>query len=243
MSGRRVLSNIYPDYGSWLNWFWHMALFCVFPRHLWAPMRAEIHLAIVRLRCAFRRRSRFPLGQDLLVNIGAGPYGRPDWINVDGWKHPGVNIVHDCRRSLPLLNNSARGILCEHFLEHIDFMEEVPVFLSECWRALRPGGILRLVVPDAEQYLVAYATPGWDLMRHLRDTRQYQTKMEVVNEVFRGGGWRHKFAYDYETLECVVKRAGFRSVSRKKFGESAHPDLAIDRSHHSRESLYVEAVK
>jgi hypothetical protein len=80
-------------------------------------------------------------------------------------------------------------------------------------------------------------------MQDLREVDEFRTKMEVVNEVFRGGGGRHKFAYDYETLESLLKRAGFRGISRKTFGESDLAELAIDRQHHARESLYVEAAK
>jgi predicted SAM-dependent methyltransferase len=236
------MSRGYPDYGSGFARLWHHALFKVVPRHMLAPLRAEVHLALVRLRSFLRGRPRPSGNGPFLVNVGAGPYGRPDWVNIDGWRQPGVTVVHDCRRSLPLPDRSARGILCEHFLEHIDYGEELPAFLSECRRVLMPQGVLRIIVPDAELYLRAYTQPGWEEMHRIHGN-SHATKMEAVNQAFRGGGWFHKYAYDYETLERALEDAGFPTVRRSEFGTSALPELAIDRPEHAKESLYVEAIK
>jgi len=39
--------------------------------------------------------------KDLLVNLGAGPDGKPGWINVDLYEAPGIKCVYDCRKILP----------------------------------------------------------------------------------------------------------------------------------------------
>jgi predicted SAM-dependent methyltransferase len=231
----------YPEYGSRLSRLCHEALFRVLPRHTLAPLRAELHLLAVRATALLRGRIHAATDAGLLVNIGCGPYGREGWVNLDGWPQPGVSRLHDCRRSLPLPDGSARGVFCEHFLEHVDYVEEAPVLLAECRRVLRPGGVLRVVVPDAALYLRAYASPDWAYLRRLHGGSP-RTKMEAVNEVFRGG-WRHKFAYDFETLAELLRDAGFREVTRSGFAASRLPDLAIDRPEHARESLYVEALK
>ena len=44
--------------------------------------------------------------------------------------------------------------------EHIEPREELPRFLGDCHRALEPGGVLRIIVPDAERYLQAYCQGG-----------------------------------------------------------------------------------
>jgi predicted SAM-dependent methyltransferase len=163
-----------------------------------------------------------------------------------------VNCVWDCRRSLPFDDNSVRYIFSEHFFEHLDYTEEIPVVLSECLRVLQPGGIIRIVVPDAGRYLRAYCESGWEALTKLRELRSdhfdrytgcaYVTKMELVNEVFRQA-YTHKFAYDHETLERVLLHTGFARAERAQFGVSLAQDLAIDFADRAHESLYVEGIK
>jgi predicted SAM-dependent methyltransferase len=204
-------------------------------------LRYESRLAMTRLRSRGMRRA-FRGAHDLLINVGCGYMGRAGWVNVDGVRLPGVTCVFDSRTGLPFPDNSARAIFSEHFLEHISYSADAPRFLSGCARVLRPDGILRLVVPDAEKYLHAYISPGWDEMRKLRGCGGFATKMEVLNEVFRQG-IEHKFAYDYETLERLLLRCGFRKVERKEYGQSDLDVLRIDQYKRAAESLYVEATK
>jgi predicted SAM-dependent methyltransferase len=143
-------------------------------------------------------------------------------------------------------------IFCEHFFEHIDYTEEVPYFLSECHRVLKPGGVIRLIVPDIEKYLRAYSVGGWEDLSKIRPLKtnhtdyyggsQYNTRMELINVLFRQGH-EHKFAYDEETLEFVLRRYGFRTVLRQEFGRSMMPELCLDQPTRACESLYVEAKK
>jgi hypothetical protein len=85
---------------------------------------------------------------------------------------------------------------------------------------LQPGGIVRLVVPDAGMYLRFYCEPGWQALvaaRPLvkegelyRDTwigERYATKMEMINAVFRQSG-KHRYAYDAETLLLTLRDHG-----------------------------------
>ena len=51
-----------------------------------------------------------------------------------------------------------------HFLEHLE-REAAPVFLMECHRVLKPGGLLRVVVPDLEIIVREYL----DLVNRLNE--------------------------------------------------------------------------
>ena len=244
--------DIFPHYGrqkteaSKLKRF----LFEIVPQHTLRPFVSELRCWIVRLRTR-NVHCQFLGSRNVLVNVGAGENGHSGWINIDIAPRPGINCVSDCRKRLPLPNSSARAIYSEHFFEHLDYTEEIPYFLAECHRVLAPGAILRLVVPDAEAYLRAYCEGSWDKLAQLRTLKgrrdhwigsTYNTRMELINAVFRQGA-EHKFAYDYETLEFVLNHAGFRSIHRRQFGESALPDLHIDDPKRASESLYVEAAK
>lgn len=221
------------------------------PLHTAFPLLYEVYLVLLRL--ASRGASRRWRGQTgLLVNLGVGGSGKPGWVNVDIFPAPGVNCLYDCRKHLPFANNAVRGIFCEHFVEHLDYSEELPHFLSECRRVLQPGGVLRIIVPDAGRYLRAYAAGDWDALAALRPLEAgrtdvhfkfaYRTRMELINMIFRQGH-HHKYAYDLETLAFVLRRYGFAHVVRQQFGHSLLPVLAIDRAERAPESLYVEAVK
>ncbi len=223
----------------------------VLPRHAFEPLRDELRLAWLRLRSK-SVRARFASGRELLVNVGVGPFGKPGWVNVDAFPAPGVNCVYDCRRSLPFPDGSARIVYTEHFFEHLDYHEEVPSFLAECHRVLRPGGLLRLIVPDMERYLQAYGDDDWSALDRIRSLAEghvdpfvkcsYNTKMELLNVVFRQGH-QHKFAYDYETLALCLARAGFAAVERSRFGHSRAAEACLDHPDRESESLYVEAVR
>jgi predicted SAM-dependent methyltransferase len=207
----------------------------------------EARLTIVRLGARKAERSLSGL-TELLVNIGCGTNGLPGWVNIDIYGGPGVSCVFDCRTSLPLEPNAARAIYAEHFFEHLDRDHEAPRFLDACLQALRPGGVMRIAVPDAEKYLRAYSSPnGWAEMLSFSPIVPSNpppaglTKMDVVNKHFRQSH-QHKWAYDYETLEGLIRRAGFKDVLRSDYNVSRLGELRIDSPGRRAESLYVEAI-
>ncbi len=223
----------------------------VLPNHLLEQLRFEMHMLLVRLRSTNRVRTNM-MNKNLLLNVGAGDSGKDGWINLDGFAGTKVNCLYDARKRLPFPSDSIRGIFSEHFFEHIDYTEEAPRFLKECYRVLRDGGVLRIIVPDAEKYLLAYAEGGWQEFQRLRPLDEqmrdsyygwkYSTRMELINYVFRQGQ-QHKFAYDFETLELLLKRNGFQEVRKQEYGRSEIPELCIDLKVRETESLYVEAIK
>jgi len=190
--------------------------------------------------------------RDIYVNVGCGDLGLDGWINIDYSNYANVTHTFDCRKSLPLADNSAKAIYTEHFFEHLDYITEVPYFLEHCYRSLQKDGILRIIVPDAERYLTGYVEPGWDYLKALRpldddhnDTLMgyhYDTKMQLINEVFRQGT-EHKFAWDYETMKFCLNKAGFTKVFKMGYNQTNDAKLAIDQAVREPESLYVEAIK
>ena len=195
---------------------------------------------------------KFCARKGLLVNVGCGSSGKEGWINVDFSPYEGVNCTFDCRTGLPFENNSVKGIFTEHFLEHLNYENEAKQFLADCFRVLEPGGVIRIIVPDAEKFLAGYCSPGWEvlsLVRPLTSNHQdfhlgltYNTKMELINVVFRQFG-EHKFAYDYETLAFCLEEAGFLQIKKMSFGKTKMQELALDMEARASESLYVEAIK
>lgn len=184
-------------------------------------------------------------GSGFLINLGCGEIVREGWLNIDMSKGRGI-YYHDLRNLLPMSNECARHINCEHFLEHLEY-HYAKKLLTECYRLLEEGGKLRLIVPDAEKYLYAYCqkdTVFFEKLKTLGGMPQpFRTKMEIINQMFRMYG-DHKFAWDFETLELALREAGFTRIEQSEIGE-IEAEYNIDGTDSWRpvESLYVNATK
>ncbi|MBF0176403.1 MAG: methyltransferase domain-containing protein [Magnetococcales bacterium] len=156
-----------------------------------------------------------------------------------------VHLALDIRRKLPFKTGQISGIFAEHVLEHLDQREDMPKTLSECYRILCPGGVMRIIVPDTERFLRAYVLEDpvlWDQLGWARLPEDMPTPMHMINHIFHQNG-EHLFGYDFASLQLVLRQAGFASITRQSFGSSLDPRLAIDRSEHRAYSLYVDARK
>jgi predicted SAM-dependent methyltransferase len=90
-----------------------------------------------------------------LLNVGCGEVFHDAWTNVDFRAFSPKVIAHDLRRPLPFAGASFTAVYSSHLLEHFS-RAFAPVFLAECHRLLKPGGVLRVVVPDLETIAKLY---------------------------------------------------------------------------------------
>lgn len=186
------------------------------------------------------------------LNIGCGPNVFPGYINIDYDWRPGIDLCWDITRAIPIDKDKVTGIYTEHCLEHLSH-DQCMHALRDFQRLLRPGGIARIVVPDAGMYLNLYrdAQNGMDVEFPYvgptgeRDKSQDSiagfTPMMAVNRIFREYG--HRFAYDFVTLQSMLMHVGFKAVSRESFMQGRDPRLLIDSESRRSQSLYVEAFK
>lgn len=92
-----------------------------------------------------------------MVNLACGAWyvESADWINLDFLPQgPSVQQAN-LLATLPIDSGSADVVYSSHFLEHIP-RDRVAGFLDECLRILKPGGVLRLVLPDLENLCEEY---------------------------------------------------------------------------------------
>ncbi len=91
------------------------------------------------------------------LNIGCGgKFSNDDaWENIDMVSHSKFVREYNLRKGLPYEDNRFDAIYHSQVLEHIP-KEEASDFLKECYRVLREGGILRVVVPDLENVVNEY---------------------------------------------------------------------------------------
>ena len=210
-------------------------------------IRFELYMFILRLNTKFNPFKKLEINKyvnsaDLKVNIGAGPFGEDGWINIDIAKHKNISFTYDCRKKLPFADNTVSKIRCEHLLEHLDKIYELPEFLEECKRVLKKNGVLRIVVPDIEKYINAYYEGNWTLVGLEHNIQAKWQAAEILTHLFRQGG-EHKYGYDFHALSKVLIDAGFEKVIKTAFGCSLDGDLKYDQPNHRFHSLYVEAVK
>lgn len=94
------------------------------------------------------------------LNCGCGQRFHQNWINIDYVSHEQNILAYDLRQGIPFSDQSFDVVYHSHFLEHLTKSEGV-LFVQECFRVLKTGGVLRVVVPDLEQivrsYLFAFA--------------------------------------------------------------------------------------
>jgi predicted SAM-dependent methyltransferase len=216
-------------------------------------LRFELTCLVQRLRNSispiyYQRLRELRTRNQLSVNLGSSGYGLPGWVNIDAFpRQANIFIAYDIRRPLPFRTGQVKRLLAEHVVEHLDFREEVPRLFGEIYRVLEIGGVARIIVPDTARFMSAYvhrsadefAALGWDLQKMPPDI---YTTMHIVNHVFHQGG-EHQFGWDFETMDFALRRAGFKSIERRQFRDSADPALAIDREEHKFYSLIVEAIK
>jgi predicted SAM-dependent methyltransferase len=198
-----------------------------------AKLHGTTLLLPIEKRKARRIVEETPHGE-LQLNLGSGPYRLDGWLNVDiiGMR---PDLHWDLRRALPFPDGSAKAVFLEHVLEHIP-LAGVMYVLGEARRVLRPGGVIRVGVPDLGRYMKSYAGDQ-SFVNELRPGRP--TALLAVAEVAQFHG--HVSAWDDETLVAVLEAAGFQDVENRAWGQSRlspAPDTELRRA----ESVYAEGI-
>ena len=90
------------------------------------------------------------------LNLGPGTnWKRPGWTTMDCYKKCDVNVDFRKKEPFPFEDNTISIIFTSHMLEHMDNEAGINI-VNESYRVLKPGGILRIVVPDLAKALLAY---------------------------------------------------------------------------------------
>jgi predicted SAM-dependent methyltransferase len=182
-----------------------------------------------------------------LLDIGPGRHLREEFVTVDYNWRGGLDVCWDITEGLPLDNACVSGVFTEHCIEHVP-LASGDLVIREIFRVLKPGGRVRIVVPDAELYLRRYVAV-LDDPQHAepipyadRDDFHgiYQPIMSV-NRIMHEHG--HQFLYDLPMLSALLQRHGFVDIERCDFGQGSDPRLLVDTPKRAHESMYVEAVK
>lgn len=150
----------------------------------------------------------------LRLNIGCGDWPLLFWTNLDADPQKPADI-HMVVPPLPAASDSLLEIYAGHFLEHLG-PDEARFFLRECFRCLRPGGRLGIVVPDTREILRRYLSGFPDAIEYPRGEWNDITDLDTVCALFLYSTAQdspHKWSYDRHTLSRYVIEAGFVNIT------------------------------
>lgn len=206
--------------------------------------------------------------KEIKLNLGCERNTPAGWVNIDGswgaWlaKHPylrrllkrfqifpehvltkpwpGDVLIHDVRKPLPFADGVASVVYSSHLLEHL-YLSEAVNLLQECRRVLRPGGVLRMVVPDLRAMIDEYLGQGslnqLEREKGLAPADLLNQRLLLRKENPPAGSLifkiysiltdfhSHKWMYDAESLIRHVQQAGFSEVSAMPVHNSRIGDI------------------
>ena len=148
------------------------------------------------------------------VHYACGKNFLAGWLNVDSYRLGNTTEAFECIDLVsrhPFRDDSFEFGYAEDFLEHLNQVDSL-LFLSECLRTLKPGGVLRLAFPGLEGVLRKhYPDPGWETVNIAKE--EAYTHFD------------HLHFYSKEELALVARHLGFQTATFHAFGESPHLPL------------------
>ena len=165
------------------------------------------------------------------INIGAGKWSAPGWINLDkpsDWyatRQTTPFIPYDARTdALPFPDDSIDVVYCSHVIEHLELQHCQNLFF-EVNRVLKSGGVFRLCCPDAEfLYHVTKLAPSyWQWNRILYKMKDQATPSPLPLDFLifeissqRCRQYKHRLdAFPYEKIEAM-----YNTLSMTEFLDS-----------------------
>ena len=181
------------------------------------------------------RREVRKRGRNLRIIVGASGSAAPDWISTE---YPFVDITD--RRSLLRLfkPGEVSALLAEHVWEHLT-PEQARNAARSCFTLLKPGGHIRVAVPDGnhpDPEYIDYVRPGGHGAG--ADDHKVLYTLDSLSEVFSAVGFQVRplewfdasgtfHAIDWDPKDGYVSRST-RFDERNREKRTAYTSLIID---------------
>ena len=189
-------------------------------------------------------RARLP-GGALHLHLGCGPKYLSGFINIDANPFAKTDLWLDVRNGLPFPASSVNSVYATHMFEHF-YDDELRRLLRDCFRVLKPGAGIRLIVPNLGSEISAYCDQRIDWFSNVFPHHFDSLGGRFSNFVFCDG--QHRTAFDLGYLDEMLSATGFREVEESAEGKSRLyggdvPPYEPGDSTELPHSLYVEGFK
>lgn len=139
--------------------------------------------------------TRADLAKRPFLNIGPGSFRHPMWRTADkkydeiawtevrrGTQQGPVDYYWDIYSAEPLGEKDGffKVIYSSHVIEHL-FPQDIEFLVREIKRLLEPGGVARVVCPDAEQMANAYRAEDWPFFLHYLIAKTGRYKLNLAS--------------------------------------------------------------
>jgi len=174
------------------------------------------------------------------LHLGCGKRFLPGFVHIDAVDYPHVDHVATIDNLSFIQNDSVDLIYNCHVLEHFK-RRDVDRVLREWFRVIKPGGIIRVSVPDFSK---------------LCDVYQKKNQLDlVIGALFGRQDYLYNIHYnvfDFSSLSRALEQAGFVNVRNYDWRETEHAEVDdfsqayiphMDKEHGTLISLNVECDK
>jgi predicted SAM-dependent methyltransferase len=150
------------------------------------------------------------------LHLACGKRNFEGWTNVDIVDLPHIHYQTSVEDLSMLSDESADIVYSSHTLEYFDRTEVISV-LNEWKRVLKPGGLLRIAVPNFEALLSVYNKTRdiSKILGPLYGRMEFTTK-NGIEKIY------HKTVYDYQSLHDLLTQTGFQNIEVYDWRETEH---------------------
>lgn len=166
------------------------------------------------------------------IQIGCGTNFLEGWLNTD-LKFSDKILFLDAGAIFPLESDSFDFIFSEHMFEHLKVEQQLNM-LSESYRILKKGGIMRIATPNLDFLFKIYSNPDtsentdyihWainNIPRLKAEKNSIVGKEEhyiyVINNFFKD--WGHQVIHNVSSINKLVLQCNFSQFRECEVGKS-----------------------
>jgi predicted SAM-dependent methyltransferase len=174
------------------------------------------------------------------LNWGCGPRPARGWLNSDVRAFPGVQYPCNILEGLPIESGSIDYAVAIHVLQDMAW-GDIPPALRELHRVLKPGGVLRLALPDLDRAISAYLGRDREYF-YVPDSDAVSIGAKLITQIIWYGSVKTPFVFEY--IEELLLAAGYERIVRCAYTQTAsrYPEI-VELDNRPRESMFVEANK